>query len=48
MAHSSPKVVHIQDTSITNGVTNNEQSVTKISAMFPTVPETHIQQLLKK
>ncbi|KAG5876111.1 hypothetical protein JTB14_013690 [Gonioctena quinquepunctata] len=40
----SPKV---QDSSMSNAVIDTDEAVAKISAMFPTVSETHIRMLLK-
>ncbi|GLV33923.1 uncharacterized protein CBL_11193 [Carabus blaptoides fortunei] len=41
-------VSRMQETSLTPAATDTEQSVAKISTMFPTVSETHIRLLLKK
>lgn len=44
---ASPSLGRTQETSLTT-VQDTEQSVAKVSAMFPTVSETHIRLLLKK
>lgn len=41
----SPKIV---DSSLTTSSEKVDETVAKVSAMFPTVPETHIRMLLKK
>lgn len=46
MSPLSVKSSKVQDTNLT--VTDTEEAVVKISALFPTVSETHIKLLLKK
>lgn len=46
MSPLSVKSSKVQDTNLT--VTDTEEAVAKISALFPTVSETHIKLLLKK
>lgn len=45
---ASPSLARTQETSLTTTAADTEQSVAKISTMFPTVSETHIRILLKK
>lgn len=52
MSRMSPKglrVARVQDSSLTQlTISDTEEAVAKISAMFPTVSETHIKLLMKK
>lgn len=44
----SQAVSRMQETNLTQVPADTEQSVSKISTMFPTVTETHIRMLMKK
>lgn len=46
MSPLTVKSSKVQDTTLT--MTDTEETVAKISALFPTVSETHIKLLLKK
>lgn len=46
MSPLSVKSSRVKDTSLTT--TDTEEAVAKISALFPTVSETHIKMLMKK
>ncbi|KAF2899233.1 hypothetical protein ILUMI_06940 [Ignelater luminosus] len=48
VSRNSPRSARVQDSSLSTTATNTEEAVAKISAMFPTVSDTHIRLLLKK